>query len=358
MGLTIRTMIKSVLLCVIVSFNISKTDCILTSESRANENCPYSKKVVLEVSGSGLGNRLLSIISTSLLSTFLERELELTWNSHPACPTNWTKLFVSPPSLNYQKATPNATLKTRCFLELSQKNSFRDFRVIQDEKLMALVNNKCEIIHIRSNQFFAPMVLHKLLHLHNPVVLHSYYHSLANCLFRPRMEYLMRAEEVIKRFEGQKYLSIHARSYYDDGKNTKKVLDCAKRFLEDGHIKYVYIATDNLKFQQMATTIIGEKRLVLTKKELLPLDRNGENETWDMRQDMTSAMVEWLVIGKADYCMSSTMFRSTFSQTAIGFGTCHYIHMHNCESANLFMKKRTTPHIPHMHIMQYINGNG
>ena len=37
------------------------------------------------------------------------------------------------------------------------------------------------------------------------------------------------------------------RSYYDDGGKTEKVLRCAKNYLEEGHIKYVFFATDSEK---------------------------------------------------------------------------------------------------------------
>jgi len=177
------------------------------------QKCPYSKKILLELSQSGMGNRLLSIISTSLLSTKMNRELEIIWTPNAACPSNYTDLFIPPPSLNYHNKNQNITLRVRCHLELTQKNNFRDFWFIKDETLFNTVDNHCDIIHIKSNQFFAPMILHSQIHQHNPVILHSFYHSLATCLFTPTHVAYKGMEDIIKKFGGQKFLSIHARLY-------------------------------------------------------------------------------------------------------------------------------------------------
>lgn len=62
---------------------------------------------------------------------------------------------------------------------------------------------------------------------------------------------------ITTRFKGQKWMSIHARGFYDDGKYTEKALKCAQKLLNDGNIEYVFFASDS-------------ERLIDTVKKGLP----------------------------------------------------------------------------------------
>ena len=63
---------------------------------------------------------------------------------------------------------------------------------------------------------------------------------------------------------GEKWLSIHARGYYDNGDRTDKALKCANSLLESGEIKYVYFATETLRLLERAKAAIPEGALVST----------------------------------------------------------------------------------------------
>ena len=53
----------------------------------------------------------------------------------------------------------------------------------------------------------------------------------------------------------------------------------------------------------------------------------GRLDSYHLRDEMHDAMKEFLVLGKADYCASTAVHESTFSQTAIMSGRCKYVNV-------------------------------
>ena len=51
-------------------------------------------------------------------------------------------------------------------------------------------------------------------------------------------------------------------------------------------------------------------------------------------------MVEWYLLGQAEYCMSSTIVRSTFSLTAMLRGNCKYIPHERGGSCDVYKESR------------------
>ena len=50
---------------------------------------------------------------------------------------------------------------------------------------------------------------------------------------------------------------------------------------------------------------------------------------------METAVKDWYLLGKADYCMSTTMDLSTFSQTSLSRSTCTYLSFKMADRCNV-----------------------
>ena len=61
-------------------------------------------------------------------------------------------------------------------------------------------------------------------------------------------------EFIAAHFKGQKWLSIHARGFYDDGRHTENALKCAQKLLADRKIEYVFFASDS---ERLINTVKG-----------------------------------------------------------------------------------------------------
>ena len=71
-------------------FNVtSNADSYLQRERRAlvsdSEDCRTLKKLVIDVGQSGLGNRMLALVSALQLAIKMNRILELKWNKNRGC---------------------------------------------------------------------------------------------------------------------------------------------------------------------------------------------------------------------------------------------------------------------------------
>ena len=50
---------------------------------------------------------------------------------------------------------------------------------------------------------------------------------------------------------------------------------------------------------------------------------------------MENALKDWYLLGKADYCMATTMDTSTFSQTSLSHGPCKYVSFRSGDKCNI-----------------------
>ena len=302
------------------------------------------KKIIVNVGFSGLGNRLLGLTSTALLAVLLDRSLFLTWMHTPSCGATFSELFVhysdASSGVFYHsndtefvggvigKGDPNEAMllnHTECRLRLDQTNNFNHFWFLQDPVLFQRLQNECDVIHIQTNQYYAPM-----LYILEPRLKYLYttspFEYFSKCLFRIRYDIAKRAKRDISKLKG-KWLSIHSRGYYDSGKASMKALKCANRLLSIGLIDRIFFATDAEDLHALAVKSIPAHALFFYNKTLVPREilGNAKLEGQYIRSQMTDAIREWYVLGQADYCMSTTMESSTFSQTAISNGKCKFI---------------------------------
>ena len=90
--------------------------------------------------------------------------------------------------------------------------------------------------------------------------------------------------------------------------------------ISKGLVKFIFFATESVSLQNLITTIVPPNFLVIMNKTLMPQHLSADEESTYLRGHMDDAMKEWFLIGHADYCTSSTMESSTFSQTSISGG--------------------------------------
>lgn len=112
-----------------------------------------------------------------------------------------------------------------------------------------------------------------------------------------------------------KWLSIQIRNKF--AYNTMETFECAKRLLDSGQIQKIFIATDSYKVQQLAYKILDHEkdRIVTVKKHLLFDDKRDDNYAIrNTAKEVRIALLEWLLVGEADYCTSPSMKDSTFSK--------------------------------------------
>jgi hypothetical protein len=125
--------------------------------------------------------------------------------------------------------------------------------------------------------------------------------------------------------KGKTFLSIHARGYYDTGKGVIYSFRCANKLLAEKKISYILFITDKHELAELARTLVSrnDSLIIPVKEEVI-----GERDSMSIRDEMDTAVAEWYIIGEADYCMSPTIVKSTFSTTAIVRGKCKYLNFH------------------------------
>jgi hypothetical protein len=132
---------------------------------------------------------------------------------------------------------------------------------------------------------------------------------------------------IAEKFKGQKWLSIHARGYYDDGLHTERALACANKLLQDGEVAYVFFASDTKRLFDHAKERLPSEKLVMVEHNLVEDEGRSRHDSISIRTptDMNYAIMEWFIIGEATYCTATEIEKSTFSKTAIVRGPCGYI---------------------------------
>ena len=310
--------------------------CIFSAHAR--ETCLTKKKIIVDVDTSGLGNRLLGLTSSILLATPLDRLLYLKWERTSSCGSKFYELFITKqseafpsnvffPDITYNATGPMVALNTiECRVRFSQHGKFLHFWFLKDPELLRRLDASCEVIHILTNQYYAPILFdHPTF---GDMLLQKFssmpFMTISKCHFRVRHRIVKEAKELVAKKGRARWLGIHTRGLYDSGKGVASALKCAQSLLASGAITHVFYATESAAAEDMAKHAISSEALILTKKTLIP-PGHMQHEGHYIRNEMENAMKEWYLLGSADYCMATTMNSSTFSQTALSHGNCKYI---------------------------------
>lgn len=292
-------------------------------------DCRAHKKLIFTPS-NGIGNRLLAIVSAVMLAMMTDRIFELNWKPTKDCGYSYHQLFhplkeshtlrVFIPDTQMTPRLPNIVTRneTKCELDLERKDNLH-FYFLRDQQLFERMNDECHIIFMRYNHYFANLLALPDLgptsfrvkdYFPNP------FNQISNVIFRPHVSFVTKAQKFIEeKFENRKWMSIHARGFYDQGMNTDRMLQCANKLLQNGDISHIFFSTDSEQLRNISySTIKMEGALVEWAEE-----KHSTENTTDM------ALLEWYIIGEADYCMSATLGDSTFSKTSVLRGKCKYV---------------------------------
>ena len=323
--------------------------------------CKKQKKIVLDVNMAGFGNKLLAIISTAVLATLMNRIVELDWSVQK----NYQSIFSTIPQqpnlelfrdVNSSSSTTWETVVSECNLKFTPSNDFQHFWFLRHPQLFQRMDQVCDIIKITGNTYYAPFLMdpsvfgdlgNKLRQLFtdNPM------DTIGKCHLSALPNLQQQSSQILNemRSSGGKWLSIHARAYYDySGKASSKAFTCAKKLLEIGAIKKIYFATESPKlmelakqyFQQFPNALyVSDKMVQMAMLE----SKNASNIDNEVNVD-EAHVVEWLTIGQADYCISPTFEVSSFSNTGLYRGGCKLIPMKAYKDCDLFVQNTSNVH--------------
>ena len=327
------------------------------------------KRIVLHLGESGLGNRLLATVSAVVLAVIMDRVLVLDWGTNKGCAASYDDLFnpkkpsshlyplINPARNNDKIEGVQVRYGNKCYLSLDghvdykahmgHQNRYAPFNVLKSPGLFKRLDQECDVIDIHSNLYFVHLLLHDRLdsayrrYLNDKVFIRPF-HNVVQSIFNPRHEIQLKVDTMLRRLRGpngdKKWLSIQARSKMmkgDDDRALTYSLDCANYLLSKGVIDHVFFASDSAYFLKYVENAINKehpgKLVTVVKNDLNP---NSWEDTFSMRDtksEMTVAVVEWWLVGEADYCMSPSIDDSTFSKTSIARGNCKYIDYWSCE---------------------------
>ena len=78
-----------------VSRQASPTNVPVLSEYSASSVCQTKKKIVVDVNKCGLGNRMVSLVSTIMMALIMDRSVDLNWVSNRYCAASYSDMFHS-----------------------------------------------------------------------------------------------------------------------------------------------------------------------------------------------------------------------------------------------------------------------
>lgn len=313
--------------------------------------CKTKKRIVVEVSRSGLCNRMLAISSAALLAVVMDRTLELRWSRTVDCRAAYPELFDTHhprgpyyPFVYNTSQLPNLVRRneTTCRIKILQ-TAYHNLQIFADQELFERLDKNCSVIFIESNQFFGHLILGQAFNDMSNVakkILPYLFRNISRVLFTPE-KYILKLVEDLRQhhFVGRKSLSIHIRGYLSFGNTARYLFACANKLVSNGDIDQIMFVSESAKFTELAHEYItNQSILTIPKKELIQ-DKSKHVDSQKIRNRMDLAVTDWYLLGEADYCMSSTMATSTFSATSITRGRCKYINYKECFLENAISNK-------------------
>ena len=305
---------------IIICYVIIKLFCVCCQTT----DCPYKKKLIIDVNSSGMGNRIFAVISGVIMALYLNREFEVNWINSESCQASYTELFHLNENVIQFQTSKETVPQIECKIRLSQYKKFQHFWLLVDDELLSKLDKECDVIYAQSNQWFAPVFYPRTLKNQNEgtakTVLETYaspFRTFMKCLFVPNDKVITDIGGLIEIFKGIKWLAIHARGFFDGGKGTTKTLECAKRLLEKNIVQQILFVTDSIQLEELARKTISSKYLKSVEKTQIPPEifkYNRSVEGHYIRNAMETALAEWFLIGEADFCMSPTFWTSTFTR--------------------------------------------
>ena len=324
-------------------------DIILVSNDKAQ--CQAKKKIILDLKNTILGHRLLTLTSTALLSNLMDRSLEIYWDVSPKiCPYSFVDLFAPlksdgttvRPQLPYYPfdymprqytRVGQGTLNT-CQVRLDQWN-FDSFYLLKDKALFDRLNKDCDIIYLKSNQYYNSFLMDESVHGPNARELNfqfsNPFHDISKIIFVPHYTINIGTTVFIeKKFKGLKWLSFYAKGFVEGSKDTTDAFACINKLLNTGEIGYVFFTAETSRHIDLAYNLIEQTSKVVT------IERDMQNivSKDPRRRDVDISMIQWVMIGRAHYCMANSVRSTIFAMTAFVAGNCKYVPLSSIAESN------------------------
>lgn len=220
---------------------------------------------------------------------------------------------------------------TECSLDFKLVDgTFRDFWAILNPRIYDDLNKQCTVIRVKSNVRFSQLI-DKAITFDRPwldsklkLLGSDPFRRMMRKLFVPKPEIISKVDVTKNLMKGHSWMSIHARGYYELYNETPRALACAKAMLEHKYITHIFFATETQRLLNLVEDAISNESLVILPKRMVN-DTDGKlHDSFDIRNELETAVLEWYLIGEASYCSVASL-RSTFSTTAVSRGYCHYI---------------------------------
>ena len=192
---------------------------------------------------------------------------------------------------------------------------------MNNSHLLKRLDDECELIELHANIYFAQDLLgeqHGEMSAHIRRHFNRPFHDIANVVLRPKGHIMTRVNKLKRILSGKsrkdKWLSIQARAMFSH--SPEQAFLCANSLLAGGQIKRVFLATDSEALQDLAYEMIDNSKdvLVTIEKTLQPdindggINHNRDNfEVRHSSEDAENAVLEWFLLGEADYCASVSL---------------------------------------------------
>lgn len=236
---------------------------------RVDTHSCSKKRIVLELGKGGLGNKLFSVVSGTMLALALGRPLEIDWPDEvKQLRGTFEEFFVSPivpvgENFNLTKLYNAAEHKevifahTRCNVDLTiggKKKQGETNWIMRRPNLMQKLDKECDNIRLKVNFDLTYVFFHAdqgdfaaKLKSHFPLSVHDVFKK---GFLTPRPEYVYKAD-VFKASHGigtpVKYAAMHSRGLFDgSGDYTKVALMCAKSLIDKKLVDKIFFASDQV----------------------------------------------------------------------------------------------------------------
>jgi hypothetical protein len=150
----------------------------------------------------------------------------------------------------------------------------------------------------------------------------SPFYDVAKIIFIPRFGISTGSTAFIqKKFQNKKWLSFYAKGFVEGSRDTTDAFACINRLLETGEVEYVFFTAETSRHIDLAYKMVKQtQKLVTIEKDLQNVISKDPR-----RRDLDISMVQWMMIGQADYCMANSVRSTIFAMTAFVAGPCKYV---------------------------------
>jgi hypothetical protein len=163
-----------------------------------------------------MSNRLLALVSTTVLAVITDRVFEFIWLPDQGCAANFTDLFsftsrLVSPSLPISpiiaddfisaKDLPNSEHQNMsgCHIDLRQQGK-ADFMFLFDPIVFRHIDEHCHVIMLRGNQYFAPVLLNMGSLIEKLELTEPYFRVISSRIKLFRMKYPTTFRDIMRAF--------------------------------------------------------------------------------------------------------------------------------------------------------------